>query len=165
MDGWTIGADVGTMLTGLAILPTAAVWLSRQWRHWWAVKNRKSSLQLGQSLLVDRSLHSPDGRTSFTLQPDGNMVVRVDGYGVFDDTGTVGLGEPKCLKLEMDGSLVLYDIDENELWKRGPGGVRLVVQDNAHVILYPASGKAIWATDWLLIRGKPARHVLPSNDS
>jgi len=31
------------------------------------------------------------------------MVVTVEGYGVFDDLGTVGTGIPKCLTLEKDG--------------------------------------------------------------
>ena len=111
MDGWTIGADFATMLAGVAILTTAGVWLARQ--------------------LVGQSLHSPDSRTSFILGSDANMVVQVEGYGVFDDTGTVGAGDPKCLRLELDGWLVLYDMAGRELWKRGPDSARLVVQDNA----------------------------------
>jgi hypothetical protein len=157
MDGWTIGADIGTMLTGVAVVATAGVWLISQWRAWRSAKNRKDSLLPGQSLLVGQSLYSPDGRTRFSLQQDANMVVQVQGYGgVFDQTDTVGSGVPKCLKLEQNGSLILYDTEDRQLWKKGPGGVRLVVQDNAHVVLYPASGKAIWSTDWLLARGTPS---------
>jgi len=88
------------------------------------------------------------------------MVVKVEGYGVFDDTGTVGAGIPERLTLDEDGWLVLYDSAGKRLWLKGPGGARLEVQDNAHVVLYPASGKAIWATDWLLMRGEPAHHHL-----
>lgn len=65
----------------------------------------------------------------------------------------------------MDGWLVLYDIDERELWKQEPHGVRLEVQDNAHVVLYPTFGKAIWATDWLLMRDKPVHAQQIDSDS
>jgi hypothetical protein len=77
MDGWTIGADFATMLAGLAVVPTAVVWLLKQWRALRAAQRRKSTLQPGQRLLVGQSLHSPDGHTGFTLQTDGNMVVAV----------------------------------------------------------------------------------------
>jgi hypothetical protein len=32
MDGWTIGADVGGMLTGLSVLTATIVWTRAQWR-------------------------------------------------------------------------------------------------------------------------------------
>jgi hypothetical protein len=32
MDGWTIGADVGAMLTGLSVLTATIVWTRTQWR-------------------------------------------------------------------------------------------------------------------------------------
>jgi hypothetical protein len=162
VDGWTIGSDIGVMLTGVAVLPTAAVWLTRQARDWRAIRNRRSRLLPGQSLLVGESLFSPDGRTRFTLQSDANMTVTVDGYGVIDDTGTVGAGIPNRLTLEKeDGWLVLYNVDGECLWRQGPGGTRFEVQDNAHVVLYPDLGRAIWATDWLLMRGQVLRHISP----
>jgi hypothetical protein len=109
--------------------------------------DRKSYLSRGQSLLAGQSLYSPDGRTRFTLQDNANMVVFVDGIGDICDTGTTNLGKPKCLTLQEDGRLVLYDVDGNPLWKTGRGGDRLDVQDNSHVVLYPAVGnEPIWAT-------------------
>jgi hypothetical protein len=115
-------------------------------------------------LLVGKSLWSPDGRTQFTLQSDANLVVTMEGYGVLDDTGTVGDGIPKCLTLATDGWLVLYDIDGEELWKRGPKGARLEVQNNGHVVLYPGQGKAIWATNYFLMRGQIVRHTGPGSE-
>jgi hypothetical protein len=32
MDGWTIGADIGAMLTGLSVLTATIVWTRNQWR-------------------------------------------------------------------------------------------------------------------------------------
>jgi hypothetical protein len=34
MDGWTIGADIGAMLTGLSVLTATIVWTRTQWRDW-----------------------------------------------------------------------------------------------------------------------------------
>jgi hypothetical protein len=60
------------------------------------------------------------------------------------------------------GWLILHDVDGKELWKRGPGGVRLDVQDNPHVVLYPARGDAIWATDVFVKAGMLVRWLPPS---
>jgi hypothetical protein len=109
--------------------------------------DRKSYLSRGQSLLVGQSLYSPDGRTRFTLQDNANMIVFVDGIGDICDTGTTNLGKLKCLTLQDDGRLVLYDVDGNPLWKTGRGGDHLDVQDNSHVVLYPVTGsEPVWAT-------------------
>jgi len=155
---WTILADVGAILTGVSVLPAAAVWLVKQARVWRIAKSRKSELLPGQTLLAGSSLYSPDGRTSLTLYPNGNMVVRVDDYGDFDDTGAMGESSIKCLTLEPDGWLVLYDINGQPVRKWGPGAGHLNVQHNGHVVLYTASDKAIVATDWYLLRGKPTEH-------
>jgi hypothetical protein len=34
MDGWTIGTDIATMLTGLSVLTATIVWTRTQWRDW-----------------------------------------------------------------------------------------------------------------------------------
>lgn len=127
--------------------------------------DRKSYLSRGDSLLVGESLYSPDGRTRFTLQEDANMVVVVDGLGAICDTGTANSGKPRCLTLQEDGWLVLYDVDDMQLWRKGPRGDHLNVQDNSHVILYPAIGiEPVWATrsffklgklvDWIPLRAR-----------
>jgi hypothetical protein len=89
------------------------------------------------------------------------MVVFVDGLGDICDAGTANLGAPNCLKLEDDGWLVLYDVDGNELWKKGPRGVRLNVQDNSHVVLYPVTGDAIWATETFIKAGRLVHWIPP----
>ena len=109
---------------------------------------RKNRLEPGHRLEVGQSLYSPDGRTRFTLRHDANMVVYRQGLEDICDTETANLGEPECLTLEEDGWLVLYDFSGKKLWEKGPGGVRLEVQDNSHVVLYPAPGnpEPVWAT-------------------
>jgi hypothetical protein len=159
---WTILADLGAILTGVSVVPAAGVWLWKQARNWRITKSRRSELLSGQTLLAGGSLYSPDGRTSLTLYPNGNMVVRVDDYGDFDDTGAMGKTRTKCLTLEAEGWLVLYDVSGQPLRKWGPEAAHLNVQHNGHVVLYTASDKAIVATNWYLLRGKPVQHGGPS---
>lgn len=40
VDGWTIGADVATMLTGLSAVTAAATWLISRYRAWKAERDR-----------------------------------------------------------------------------------------------------------------------------
>jgi len=126
-------------------------------------RERRSRLSRGESLPVGHSLYSPDGRTRFTLQEDGNAVVFVDGLGDICDTGTANHGIPKCLKLEDDGWLIIYGADGKELWKKGPNGYRLNVQDNSHVVLYPSKGDAIWATDAFIKAGRLVQWIPPES--
>ena len=90
------------------------------------------------------------------------MVVTVDGVDICD-TGTANTGKPTCLKLEEDGWLVLYDVDDNELWKKGPRADHLDVQNNSHVVLYPTTGGAIWATD-LFFKARMLMRWIPPED-
>jgi hypothetical protein len=43
MDGWTIGADVGVMLTGLSVLTATSVWTRNQWREF---RERRAAARL-----------------------------------------------------------------------------------------------------------------------
>ena len=124
---------------------------------------RKSRLERGDSLAVGQSLYSPDGRTRFTLGHDANMVVYRQGLEDICDTETANLGEPERLTLGEDGWLILYDVNRKKLWEKGPGGVRLEVQDNSHVVLYSAPGnpEPIWATTLFVKAGMLVRWLSP----
>jgi hypothetical protein len=134
------------------------------WLEWRKQRLRRHALQQGENLLAGQSLYSPDGLTRFTLNPDGNMVVYVEGRKDISNTGTGNLGKPKCLTLGADGWLVLYDVNERPLWKRGPNGEHLDVQDDSHVVLYPPMGTpgAIWCTDLYLTAGLVALDITPA---
>lgn len=136
------------------------------WRERRKRRSQRHGLRPGDSLLPGQSLYSPDGLTRFTLTPDGNMIVYIEGRKDICDTGTGNIREPRCLTLAKDGSLILYDVDGGELWKRGPGGDRLEVQDNSHVVLYPAKGipGAIWGTDQFVKAGMLALYSAPGAD-
>ena len=146
----------------IALRAMLAPWLDRRRR-----RSQKHGLRQGESLPAGQSLYSPDGLTRFTLNPDGNMVVYVEGRKDIWNTGTGNMGEPKCLTLDGDGRLILYDVNDQRLWERGPGGVRLEVQNDSHVVLYPPMGTiaAIWCTDLYLTAGLLALDISPGADS
>jgi hypothetical protein len=129
-------------------------------------RSQRYRLRPGDSLLPGQSLDSPDGLTRFTLNRDGNMVVYVEGRKDICDTGTGNRGQPRRLTLDRDGWLILQDVNNRELWKRGPGGDHLDVQDNSHVVLYPPAGTpgAIWGTDQFVKAGMLALYIAPGAD-
>jgi hypothetical protein len=154
-----IGSLAALLLIGLrAVL---APWRTRRKR-----RSHRHGLRPGDSLLPGQSLYSPDGLTRFTLHPDGNMIVYVEGRKDICDTGTGNLGQPRRLTLDRDGWLVLQDVNNRELRRRGPGGDRLEVQDNSHVVLYPPTGTpgAIWGTDQLVKGGMLVLYIAEGAD-
>jgi hypothetical protein len=145
----------------IALRAVLAPWRDRRKR-----RSQRHTLRQDDSLLAGQSLYSPDGLTRFTLNPDGNMVVYVEGRKDICNTGTGNMGQPRRLTLDRDGWLILSDVNNQELWKRGPGGVRLEVQDDAHVVLYPPTGTpgAIWCTDRYVTAGLLALDISPGSD-
>jgi hypothetical protein len=171
--GWeVVGSLAGVASVVLTIVFGVAPWIQRRRAVRDAVPalalapNRKSYLSRGESLHVGESLHSPDARTKFTLLDNANMVVSVAGLGDICDTGTTNRDVPGYLKLEDSGWLILYDNSDEPLWRQGPRGYRLEVQDNSHVVLYPpvADGDAIWATDLFFKAGQLVRWIPPAKD-
>ena len=106
-----------TSLAALLLIGLRAVlapWRTRRKR-----RSYRHGLRPGDSLLPGQSLYSPDGLTRFTLTPDGNMITYVDGRKDICDTGTGNLGQPRRLTLDRDSWLILQDVNNRELWKRG----------------------------------------------
>jgi len=158
-----------TIIAAVSLVVLLLIGLSAVLAPWRDRRKRRSQrhgLRRGESLLPSQSLYSPDGLTRFTLNPDGNMVVYAEGRKDICNTGTGNLGEPRRLMLDTDGWLILSDVNNRELWKRGPGGVRLEVQDDSHVVLYPPTGTpgAIWCTDRYVTGGVLAVDISPGAD-
>jgi hypothetical protein len=72
-------------------------------------------LLAGQTLRAGQTLASPNGRYRLQQQNDGNLVVKHNGKGVWS---TKTHGNP---------------------------GARLIVQDDGNVVVYSATGRALWA--------------------
>lgn len=97
----------------------------------------------GQSFNVT----SPDGRTRFVFQSDGNLVVYVDGAWKWA-SWTQGRGAWFCI--QGDGNLVVYSASWEPLWNSGTNGHPgswLVIQNDGNVVLYKdASFTGYWWT-------------------
>ena len=106
-----------------------------------------SQLRSPEFLSAGGRLQSPNGSATFQMQADGNLVLYVAGKATWSSRTT---GHPGAyLAIQSDGNLVVY-AQGRALWssrtaKQDPP-VRLIVQDDGTVVLYSASGRALWST-------------------
>lgn len=124
-------------------------------RSAWAIVNasrerrrRKHVLRAGDRLSVGESLWSPGERVRLELQDDGNLVVKIVGYGPVYDLGTVG-SRGQYVKITQAGGFALYAADGEQIRSWGEKGTRLMMQDDANLCLYPDDGKAVWAAGFV----------------
>ncbi|KAF1977457.1 alpha-D-mannose-specific plant lectin [Bimuria novae-zelandiae CBS 107.79] len=99
----------------------------------------RSELHTGDQLKINESLVSPDGRTTLTLQPDGHLVVQVDGKFIWG-SWTKGRGGT-VLSLQPDGNLVLYTVAGVAVWASNTNHhdgatMRPAVQNDNNVVIY-----------------------------
>ena len=119
-----------------------------------------SLLEPGQSLQPGHSLSSENGRYSFWMQTDGNVVL-YDGSSSEDGAArwatNTGPGQftPRGLDMQTDGNLVLYDTSNQPRWASGTSnhpGAFLDMQDDGNVVVVPRrrggehANDALWAT-------------------
>jgi hypothetical protein len=100
----------------------------------------------GAALDPSIPLYSPDGRTRFLLQPDGNMVVYSSGMRALWNSGTQGRGGTR-LVMQIDGNLVLYTTSNAPVWQSGTPGRDasvLVMQSDGNLVLY--GQLPVWAS-------------------
>ena len=106
------------------------------------------ALQPGEGLAQGTAVTSCDGRFTFTLQTDGNLVLYQAGAGALWASGTNGTNT-YALIMQGDGNLVLYSPYGAARWASGTdghGGATLAVQDDGNVVIYD-NGNPIWATN------------------
>ena len=105
-----------------------------------------SQLMNNESLQKGDSLLSSDERFLFTLQNDGNLVLRSP-KNVLWVSNTTGKGGVK-LTMQSDGNLVLRNAGGKAVWDSRTGGKgtsRLVMQSDGNLVIYNGTG-ATWAT-------------------
>lgn len=98
-----------------------------------------------QALETNESRTSCDGRFTFVMQGDGNLVLYQAGVGAIWSTQTFGAGHR--LVMQGDGNLVMYR-GGTPVWHTGTNGnpnSGLVVQNDGNVVVYRGAG-AIWHT-------------------
>jgi len=109
------------------------------------------SLKEGQTITVDQSITSLNGKYRCVVQSDGNFVMYKNGNSAPWATGTSSNVRPFFLTLQGDGNLVLYDAKNKALWASGTNGKgisprQLIMQDDGNLVLYDAKMNPIFAT-------------------
>ncbi|WP_218920114.1 hypothetical protein [Chondromyces crocatus] len=106
------------------------------------------TLAPGQSLERGNSVRSSNGRYTFVMQDDGNLVLYAPGSRALWATGTDGQAIRNAI-MQQDGNLVLYDYANRPKWAsntNGQSGAYLVVQDDGNVVIYRPR-VPIWASN------------------
>jgi hypothetical protein len=112
--------------------------------RWAAAGDR---MTVNRTLRRDMYLRSSDGRYSFWLQGDGNLVL----YGPSGKAlWANGRFDTDFVIFQGDGNLVGYRADGSPNWAsntNGKGGTYLVVQNDGNVVIYTSAGVPVWATN------------------
>jgi hypothetical protein len=106
------------------------------------------TLASGQSLPVNGTLNSADGRFVLVMQGDANLVMYRQGGAARWATGTDGKAFGR-LDMQTDGNLVMYDPAGKALWASGTSGhpgARLVLQTDGNLVIYSPTGTPLWAS-------------------
>jgi hypothetical protein len=106
------------------------------------------TLSAGQILIANQTLTSSDGRYTFNVQGDGNLVLRDASRSALWSSGTYGKSAQR-LSMQSDGNLVLYTGSGSFVWSTGTSGskaVKLVMQSDGNLVMRTSTGSAVWAT-------------------
>lgn len=112
-----------------------------------APRNSANRLSAGESLKVNKPLHSPDLNSLFYLRRDGKPAVRND----FNDSWVSGSSHPSPDRIEMqsDGNLVVRSKTNQAIWASGTNGnpnAQLVMQSDGNLVIYSSGGAPLWST-------------------
>jgi streptogrisin C len=106
------------------------------------------SLGSNESLGVNQSVTSCDGRFTFVMQGDGNLVLYQNGVGALWASSTRVPGT--VVIMQGDGNLVEYGPRGGVRFATGTQdhpGATLAVQGDGNVVVYGPAGHALWATN------------------
>jgi hypothetical protein len=104
-------------------------------------------LYANQRLYTNQYLQSPNGRYSFIMQPDGNLVL-YDGPNSIWQSHTFG-APAAYIQLMINGNLGMYSNTGALLWQSRTFGIapngQLVIQDDGNLVLKNNEGYAVWS--------------------
>jgi hypothetical protein len=114
-----------------------------------------NKLNPGNSLGVNESITSDDGRFTLIMQGDGNLVLyyNKDGRALWA-TGTDGHTISQAI-MQGDGNFVLYG-PEGAIWNAGTygnPGAWLIVQNDGNVVVYNIDSHPLWNTGTVIESG------------
>lgn len=104
-------------------------------------------LNPNESLPINSSITSQDGRFTLNMQGDGNLVLYGPSGKYRWDSATHGQSVTQTV-MQGDGNFVIYG-PGGALWASGThghSGAWLVVQNDGNLVIYDPSGSALWAT-------------------
>jgi hypothetical protein len=99
-----------------------------------------------------KNIFSSNGMWMFSLQTDGNLVLKDLSEYTYWSSNSNGKGvSPYKLATQDDGNLVIYDSTEKPVWSNGTVGkgkspYKLVLQGDGNLVLYDANMVSYWAT-------------------
>ena len=105
-------------------------------------------LSAGNTLTASQFMMSKDRHSVLLDQPDGNIVLYVDGSAKWS-TGTSGYKTSNLL-MQSDGNLVLYGANGQPDWSSGTAGnngAYFVLQEDGNAVIYNSSGTPIWSSN------------------
>lgn len=104
-----------------------------------------NQLTTGQQMHGNQYIMSPGGRFVLMMQTDGNLA-EYTSTGAIWSTGTGG-NSGAWLGVQSDGNVVLYSASGTALWDTGGLGItKFAVQDDENVVGYNTAGQAAWST-------------------
>ena len=118
----------------------------------------------GQGLMPGSSIASANGRFSFIMQNDGNLVLYGPGHAPLWASNTSGHHNIWDLIFQTDGNLVVYDSHNHPLWATGTNGkpaASFVVQNDGNLVVYNSHSHPLWASG---TNGKPAASLVVQSD-
>jgi hypothetical protein len=128
------------------------------------------TLNPGESLRVNESRTSANGRYILSFQGDCNLVLykgyRFQNWRALWASGTYGKPAGECI-MQNDGNLVIYDPNWKPLWSSNTWqypGSRLVVQDDGNVVIYKPDWTPVWATNTWQLPLPPTEPVAQGDD-
>lgn len=110
---------------------------------------RKTTLQAGEALPRGDSLVSPNGRTEFAFEHDGNLVLYRDNAPKWS-SGTAGR-DGDYLVMQQDGDLVMFSVDgfyPLPVWSSssdGFPGARLSVRNEGGAVIRRSGEPILWS--------------------
>lgn len=148
-DQWVIErgsptiADVNAPITTLT-MPKSEVHI----RATYQAQNMSNNLELKETLGPEKYLVSSNGQYRFTLQGDGNLVLRKTSGNVLWNSDTAGKNGAS-LSLQTDGNLVLYTLSGKAVWSSKTNGktvTMLKLYDNGCLALMNGNTK-VWSVN------------------
>jgi|GEM_PF-1080310 len=105
------------------------------------------SLLTGDVLYPGQAVSSCNGRATFIMQSDGNLVLYQGSYPLWNSATQ---GDPGLLAMQGDGHLVLYSATWAPMWwsgTSGQNGAQLFIQDDCHAVMYNTASQPIWVSN------------------